>query len=77
MITKDIIKDAIDKVNDRYLDALYKIVRAFERAATEQDDQTTDPSAWNQFIERTYGSAADDPIARATQGELQERNELL
>lgn len=63
MSTRETIKAEIDKVQDRDLDLLYRMVRAFT-AASEQAPAKFDPESWSQFINNTYGSIADDPIER-------------
>jgi hypothetical protein len=79
MVTKDLIKAEIDKVNEEYLDALYKIITAL---AVEESDELTGPtgalgndkeSDWHYFIQQTYGCLADDPIVRGDQGKYEIR----
>lgn len=72
MINRDVIKAEIDKVQDRYLDILYRVIRSF----VNERDASAVPEAmasWEQFIDQTYGSLADDPISRGEQGQYEVR----
>jgi hypothetical protein len=64
MVTKDLIKSEIDKVQDEYLPALYRIVKALEPAAAAPADDRED---WRTFIAETYGSTAAAPLKREDQ----------
>ena len=74
MITRELLKNEIDKIQDRYLEVVYRIIKALVspsmRAASPQNDQLSD---WHGFIEQTYGSLADDPIERGDQGQFEVR----
>lgn len=76
MISKKTLKAEIDKVQDKYLDALYKIIRAFEKP--EQRDTLQEPQKlkWRQFIDETYGCLADAPIERGEQGDFESRVDI-
>lgn len=85
-ITKDILKAEIDKVQENYFDALYRIIKVFEYPAAgeiflEGADSSETPllsdSDWSAFVKETYGSLADDPIERGEQGEYEIRETLL
>ncbi|MFN8489700.1 MAG: hypothetical protein U0350_19100 [Caldilineaceae bacterium] len=72
MVTKELLKIEIDQVQDKYLEALYKIIEAFLEATRVNNtttvlDQTID-LPWQDFIEATYGCLADDPLERGDQG---------
>lgn len=71
MVTRDLIKEEIDKVQDQYLDTLYKIIRSLMNPQEAQDN-----SEWFAFVEQTYGSFASDPILRETQGQYEIRESL-
>jgi hypothetical protein len=79
MIPKQLLKDEIDYVQDAYLDALYKIIKAFrvpvdeEHNAEQQRLDTSDLLEWQAFIRETYGCLADDPITRGDQGTFETR----
>ena len=79
MITRELLKAEIDKVQDRYLEVLYRIIQALVNpaspvAATPQGDVQL--SNWPSFIEQTYGSLADDPIERGNQGQYEVREAI-
>lgn len=81
MITKELIKAEIDRVQDKYLEVLYKIVKAM----VSPTDKVTHPEAttiiskkvedleWPNFIEETYGCLANAPIERGEQGQYEIR----
>jgi hypothetical protein len=80
MITKEILKAEIDKIQDQYLEAVYRIIKAFEHIPSPKQDPA--PHApkkneeWHSFIEKTYGCLADDPIERGYQGKFEIREEI-
>ncbi|MEK7729892.1 MAG: hypothetical protein AAB354_15905 [candidate division KSB1 bacterium] len=82
MITKELLKTEIDKVQDQYLEALYQVIAAFEipRRIVTIDRPITmkhiAESSWHDFIKATYGSLADAPIARGDQGKYEIREEI-
>ena len=86
MITKKIVKAEIDKIQDRYLDILYQIIKAFEISSdndlseTEQKDLHTlrksSRQKWLEFIDKTYGCLGDSPIERGDQGSFEIRKEM-
>jgi hypothetical protein len=78
MVTKQLIKTEIDNVQDEYLEALYKIVKAFgtgnnSLAIVPEKDQE---KLWQTFIQDTYGCFADDPIERGDQGGYEAREPI-
>jgi hypothetical protein len=80
LITKELLKTEIDKVQDEYLEILYKVIKAFELSKTEVFAQTEEEMTksdiklnWHHFIKETYGCLADDPIERGFQGEYEIR----
>ncbi len=76
MITRELIKAEIDKVQEAYLEALYRIVRAFEAPLKGKTTDTIEEVQWQQFIAETYGCFADDPIARGDQGRYEIRETI-
>lgn len=84
MITKELIKAEIDRVQDEYLEILYKIIKAL----VSPIDEVTNPNAtmgitkkvedleWHNFIEETYGCLADAPIERGEQGKYEVREAI-
>jgi hypothetical protein len=82
MITKQLLKDAIDYVQDEYLEALYTIIIACGLPAHKayqghlpavSPDTETEGGDWQTFIQETYGCLADDPITRGDQGTYEKR----
>ena len=76
MITRNLIKDEIDRVQEKHLEVLYRIVKALETPpySDELSPNTTSPNTnWKEFIEATYGSLAASPIKRGEQGQYKER----
>jgi hypothetical protein len=71
MVTRDLIKNEIDKVEDEYLPALYRIVRALEPSAV-----AADTSDWRAFLAETYGSTAQTPLERGEQGTFEVRESM-
>jgi hypothetical protein len=70
-ITKEVLKAEIDRIEDKYLETVYRIIKTLETtpAAVEHIE-------WQQFIETTYGSLQDTPIERGDQGEYEVREPL-
>ncbi|SLM31657.1 conserved hypothetical protein [Desulfamplus magnetovallimortis] len=87
MITKDSIKSEIDKLQDQYLETLFRIIKAFEyipdssqnimnseqKQTQEQKQMQQEKNEWLAFIENTYGCLSDDPIERGDQGNYEIR----
>ena len=77
MITKELIKNEVDKVQEEYLEALYRIIRALESDDTSEsvrrETSANDRNDWREFIAETYGCLADDPIERGDQGKFETR----
>src|SRR5262245_170814 len=85
MITKQLLKDAIDHVQDEYLEALYTIIRACGLPAHKASQEhlpaaspgtETEGLDWQTFIQETYGCLADDLITRGDQGTYEKREEV-
>ena len=85
-ITKEVLKAEIDKVQENYLDALYRIIKVFEYPPTtgpfaDYEDlpftRRLSHSDWLTFVNETYGCLADDPIVRGEQGSYEVREALL
>ncbi|HXO21494.1 MAG TPA: hypothetical protein VOA87_16390 [Thermoanaerobaculia bacterium] len=71
-ITKDLIKTEVDKVQEEYLEVLYRVVKALEEPPREAPYPEA-KAAWESFVAETYGSFADDPISRGGQGDYEAR----
>jgi hypothetical protein len=64
MITRELLKAEIDKVQDRYLELLYRIIKALvnpEPSVVAMPQVDAQLSSWHSFIQQAYGSLADDP----------------
>ncbi len=86
MVTKERLKREIDKVQDGYLDVLFRIIQAFEYGPPPSSRDTVNVSSepqehtmqeWLTFIEKTYGSLAADPIERGEQGNYEIREAIV
>ncbi len=67
LVTRNLIKEEIDKVQDSHLEILYRIVKALETPSDSENfsiPKETKTFNWKEFIESTYGCMADDPIYR-------------
>jgi len=82
MISKEIIKSEIDKIQDQYLEGLYHIIKAFEYIPVSKQKMSetnpdkifdTDKNEWISFVKSTYGCLSDDPIERGEQGQFEIR----
>ena len=71
MVTKELLKSEIEKVQDQYLGVLYRIIKALEEPSS--GNWQTDAAAWKTFVSETYGSMAESPIERGPQGEFEVR----
>ena len=72
MITRELVKAEIDKVQEKYLEILYRIIQALENPSDLEVETSQEiTSDWPQFIQGTYGSLADAPIERGEQGEYE------
>ncbi len=74
MLTKELLKKEIDRIDEGYMEVLYKIVKALQVQPDRADDS---PSDWQEFVRETYGCLSDDPIERGDQGsyEIREASE--
>jgi hypothetical protein len=76
MITRELLKAEIDKVQDSYLEILHRIIKALvnpEPSVTAMPQGDDPLSSWHSFIKQTYGSLAHDPIERGNQGQYEVR----
>lgn len=79
MVTRELIKHEIDRVEDQYLEFLYRIIKAlgpFPEQDTIQGHKPSSEQSWEEFIDATYGMFADDPLERGEQGEFEVRETL-
>lgn len=76
MITREVLKDEIDRVQDKDLEVLYRIINALENSldlTRVTCSSTVKTLKWEKFIETTYGCLFDDPIERGKQGQYEVR----
>ena len=73
MSTRQTLKAEIDKVQDRDLELLYRVVKAFT-TSPEAAPAKFDPKTWPQFINNSYGSLADDLNRRLPEGYFAEEH---
>ncbi len=84
MVTRKVLKAEIDKIQDKYFDVLYKIIKALESPADQQqksdfnatNSDSNEPLNWHQFIEETYGCLADALIEHGHQGKFEIRERI-
>ncbi|MCK5056920.1 MAG: hypothetical protein KAT34_09715 [Candidatus Aminicenantes bacterium] len=82
MITRHVIKKEIDKVQEEYLDMLYKIVKVFENSTKftnfeiEKLKKDEEVMEWHRFVDQYAGCLADDRIERGDQGKFEIREKL-
>ena len=79
MITRDSIKEQVDRVQDEHLEVLHRIIKALETPSASDrfsQDNSGQTLTWEQFIDATSGSLADDPIARGEQGQFDLRENI-
>jgi hypothetical protein len=65
LVTRNLIKEEIDKVQDSHREILYRIVKVLETPSNSESlsiPKDIKTSNWKEFIESTYGCMADDPI---------------
>ena len=78
-ITKDMLKYEIDHIQDKYVDALYRVIKAFEYPAVQKISTRTPATEtqWHNFLDRCAGSCADAPLQRGQQGLPEQREALV
>jgi hypothetical protein len=76
MVTRELLKSEIDRVQDDYLEVLHRIIQALASptdVVAVSSQGAVETSSWRKFIEDTYGCLADDPIERGEQGQYEVR----
>lgn len=79
IVTREIIKNEIDRVREEYLGALLTIVKAFEQPESSDLRRLggrPDLEEWRSFLAETYGSTAETPLERGEQGSFEMREPL-
>lgn len=77
VITKEILKQEIDYIQDEYIDVLYTVIKAFEHPVRKTSP--TPPLShdhWATFLEKFAGSFADTSLQRGEQGTYEVRDTL-
>ena len=76
MITRETLKDEIDRVQNKDLEVLHRIIKALENSLDLTGatySSTVEAPSWEEFIETTYGCLSDDPIERGKPGQYEVR----
>ncbi|MCI5157920.1 MAG: hypothetical protein D3906_05665 [Candidatus Electrothrix sp. AUS1_2] len=85
LVTRALLKQEIDKVQEENLAVLYNIIKVFGMPVgtivADAGEMTDTASAsaelnWEEFIQETYGCLKDDPIERGSQGEFELREAM-
>lgn len=77
VITKEILKQKIDYIQDEYIDVLYTVMKAFEHPVRKISPTPPLPfDQWAAFLEKFAGSFADTPLRRGEQGTYEVRDTL-
>ena len=76
MLTRELLKQEIDKVQEEYLIPLYKIIKTFEQPRIhdlekESKKKEYEKKEWLKFLDKYAGSLADTPIERGKQGNFE------
>ncbi len=76
MVTRELVKSEVDRVQSKYLDKLHRFIQTLIPASEQQPENNTritGRSRWQKFIKETYGILADSPIERGEQGQYEHR----
>jgi hypothetical protein len=79
VVTRQAIKNEIDRVREEYLGVLLTIVKAFEQPedpGAKGLAAQSDPEEWRSFLAETYGSTAESALERGSQGSFELRDPL-
>lgn len=68
MITKEILKSEINKIQEDHLEWFYHLIKALETSLRNEKRQKDHDLKWHEFVQSTYGCLADTPIERPDQG---------
>jgi len=79
MITRELITNDIDQLQEHYWGFLHRIIRALipvtSMPSISAQEQVQDES-WEDFLQNTYGVFRDEPVERGIQGNLEIREAL-
>jgi hypothetical protein len=79
MVTRELVKAEIDKVQEQYLEVLYRIIRVLENPpeSTTPTTEELEKSGWPpDFLAETAGAWQGAPLVREEQGDYEARDEL-
>ncbi len=84
MISREVLKNEIDSVQEQYLAILYTIIKSFEAGTlplplpqpVSPKNREYGKKDWSQFIHKFAGCLSGDPIKRGNQGEFEIRERL-
>jgi hypothetical protein len=79
MISRESIKHEVDKVQEQYLDVLYRIIKALVPRSDSEFDlikEATVNKIWQEFVNSNYGLFANDPLVRGEQGQYEVREAI-
>ncbi len=74
IITKEVLKQEIDSVQEEYMGILYDVIKAFKQPT--RHSSSTRPliqDQWKSFLDKFAGSCAEAPLSRGDQGVFEER----
>ena len=77
-ITRELLKQEIDHIQDQYIDALYMVIKAFEYLPIRNVPPYSPPTdaEWHRFLDKFAGSCSDAPLQRGEQGDYEVREPL-
>ena len=69
MTKREQVRAELERVDEKYLDVVLRMLRSLEPAA----DEVESSQAWHSFVDSYFGCCSDAPIERGDQGELEDR----
>lgn len=75
MITREILQQELNKVDDKYFPLLHKIIVAFENQPEIKKNYSK--QEWEDFVNTYFGIFKDDPIERGEQLPFEHREPML
>lgn len=79
MITRELITNDIDQLQEYYLDFLHRIIRALipvKPTSSISTQEQAQVDSWEDFLQSTYGIFQDEPLERGPQGTLEIREAI-
>jgi hypothetical protein len=74
MVSRETIKNEIDRVRNEHLELLYGIIKLLENGSRADDAERS--RDWLESVTNTYGCLADAPISRGDQGHYEDREAM-